>query len=385
MPNFNANRAPEQSAQPDILRAALAYARRGWPVFVLHPERQYPPGTAKHLIFNKRPIHGYKYRGRGTRWAATTDPDQIREDFRRDPDALVGIAGGLDARDPRANWMREPVPSSGAFFLDIDKTDSHEHDGDPHLALLAARHWPLPDTLTSIGLNGGRHMVFRCPSDRKVVSRPLFDERGERVLGVDVKGEGGYVVAPPSRGRRWIDWRVPIADAPPWLLDIVCREDPIRPKREKVERPARIRRTTAVADPPPQQDNREQSAEMLALMIEDAGRGVYTDDDLLKVQYALDAIHNTKGRIGNGEWAMIGAAIYNVFGDEGFALWDEFSQRHPSYDADYTEHRWQYCSGYPGIDGVAKIVAIATEHEGQRFQFETNWYQKYERALRRRR
>ena len=46
--------------------------------------------------------------------------------------------------------------------------------------------------------------------------------------GIDIRAEGGYVVAPPSivNGQRyeWVDGSAPIADAPDWLIKVACEK-----------------------------------------------------------------------------------------------------------------------------------------------------------------
>ena len=88
------------------------------------------------------------------------------------------------------------------------------------------RWWRLwPDT--NIGLatgGGGRHIFFQHPGGE------VTGGGGKLGAGLDVKGDGGYVVAPPSlhaSGRRY-EWEassrpdaVGIAEAPGWLLDLI--------------------------------------------------------------------------------------------------------------------------------------------------------------------
>ena len=79
---------------------------------------------------------------------------------------------------------------------------------------------PLPATARAKSGSGGEHYYFRWPAD----DLPLTQRRNHRGTKIEVRGEGGYFVAPPSRNGngpyRWIDDDAP-ADAPAWLLDWV--------------------------------------------------------------------------------------------------------------------------------------------------------------------
>jgi hypothetical protein len=89
------------------------------------------------------------------------------------------------------------------------------------LEQLAAQHGAIPTTRTvSTGRGGGRHLWLRIPSDED-----LGNTAGRLGAGIDTRGRGGYVLAPPSRhpsGRRYT-WEeaaeTPIAEAPDWILE----------------------------------------------------------------------------------------------------------------------------------------------------------------------
>ena len=89
------------------LREALAYARRGWPVFPCQPGQKIP-ATA----------HGFR--------DATTDPDQITGWFTRHPDRNLAIATGApgpDVLDPvfaHGISLREP---SGPADVDLEEVE----------------------------------------------------------------------------------------------------------------------------------------------------------------------------------------------------------------------------------------------------------------------
>jgi putative DNA primase/helicase len=164
------------------LAAAASYAARGWAVFPLRPH-------------GKEPLtpHGYQ--------DGSTDPETIAGWWREWPGANIGVATGSP---------------SGMAVLDVDP----RHGGDESLRDLEARYGPLPDTPTVLTGGGGQHYYFALPQGVTVRTRKVAP-------GLDLKGEGGYVVAPPSvhpSGRRY-EWELgrspddlPLAPLPAWLL-----------------------------------------------------------------------------------------------------------------------------------------------------------------------
>jgi hypothetical protein len=158
--------------------AALRYAGRRVPVF---PVRGKLPLTE----------HGFK--------DASTNADTIREWFERWPNANVAIPTGR---------------ASGLVVLDVDP----RHGGDQSFAALEAKYGPLPATLEARTGGGGRHFFFALGNGQNV-----RNSNGKLGLGLDVRGDGGYIVAPPSihpetkRQYVWIK-RVKPAPTPPWLM-----------------------------------------------------------------------------------------------------------------------------------------------------------------------
>jgi hypothetical protein len=82
----------------------------------------------------------------------------------------------------------------------------------------------IPETLTQTTGSGGRHYLFRYPEgtggDGSEVS---YGNRASLAPSVDIRGEGGYIVAPPSvhhsgNQYRWDDEGFPLAEAPLWVL-----------------------------------------------------------------------------------------------------------------------------------------------------------------------
>lgn len=177
-----------------LLDAALYYAGRGWPVLALAPRGKTPLGKACP--------HGLK--------DATTAADTIRQWWSIEPEANVGIVTGARA---------------GFWVLDIDAG----HGGDESLDELTQRNGKLPDTVESLTGGGGRHLLFAWPSDLAVRNTTKLAD----LPGLDLRGEGGYIVAPPSlhpSGNVYA-WElssdprdgVAIAEAPAWLLGLIRR------------------------------------------------------------------------------------------------------------------------------------------------------------------
>lgn len=116
---------------------------------------------------------------------------------------------------------------AGFWVLDLDANKG----GPDALVKLEDKHGALPKTWACATGGGGVHLYFRWPAGGRVV-RNSASRVGP---GIDVRGEGGQVAAPPSvhpsgRAYEWVDgcapWQTPIADAPQWLLDLAAPSAP---------------------------------------------------------------------------------------------------------------------------------------------------------------
>ncbi len=194
------------TARTILMDAALAYAARGWPVFPCSPRDKRP------LVPADKDAAGKAIKGTGGVKKASLDAEQIRAWWMRWPDAMIGVAMG----------------DNGLFALDYDpRTDAdtgEEWTLDRLKAELEAQiGGPLPMSLASRTPSGGVHVYMRQPS----AGDPIRN-RGNLPQHVDVRGQGGYVIAPPSvrhdGGRyRWLrdDPDAPIVDAPASLVSIL--------------------------------------------------------------------------------------------------------------------------------------------------------------------
>lgn len=109
---------------------------------------------------------------------------------------------------------------NGLVALDVDVDHGAGKFGDETLSNLEAQYGPLPDTWTCLTGGGGVHYYFRC-EDPALTVRTNFD------ASLDYRGNGGYVIAPPSihpKSGKAYGWEVnhspnntELADLPEWL------------------------------------------------------------------------------------------------------------------------------------------------------------------------
>ena len=188
------------------LEYALHYASLGIPVLPLHYMQSAGTcscGKAQPCKKGKHPLGRLVPHGLTD---ATTDPDTIRKWFEGKP-YNIGICTGTESR---------------LFVLDRDDRDG----GDQSLADLEATHSTLPATLSQRTGNGV-HYIFNLPT-----VQPIKNSAKKLAPGLDIRGTGGYIVAAPSVHENgntytWLDCELPtrdqIADAPPWLLDLLSQ------------------------------------------------------------------------------------------------------------------------------------------------------------------
>jgi putative DNA primase/helicase len=197
--------------------------------------------------------------------------------------------------------------------LDIDRKGGK--DGLTVIRHLEAIHGALPDTYKVSTPSGGEHWFYAYPPEFTIQSKAnLFKEHGE---GLDIRADGGYVVAAPSQtdssadatgktytGHYTVSHRVPVAALPDaWLKVLIPRE------RVPVPR-----------------------AQPLAV-----------NDQLSEVQDALLHIPNDDYDL----WVSIGKACYSL-GNAGFMLWDTWSRSSHKYNQAEMPSKWQsFSAGAP--------------------------------------
>ena len=183
-------------------------------------------------------------------------------------------------------------------MVEADTKAGHGVDGIAALAKLG----PLPPTRQAQSPSGSLHHYFRYPVGGFVVR----NSASRLAPGVDVRGQGGMVIAPPSvrddGAYRWLN-TLPVANAPTWLLQLVIE----RPRPPCPPRAA----TATVAD----------------------------------AEYLLIALSKIDPDIDEGSWFQIACALRTELGDErGFEAWDQWSAGGEKYKTHEMQKRWEYLS-----------------------------------------
>jgi hypothetical protein len=174
------NLLPQKQEINQILVAALGYCRKGLSVIPLQHK-------------GKRPLIEW------TEYQTITATEQeITEWYARCREANIGIVTGT---------------ISGIYVLDVDAPDG--------IATLKRERLQIPPTLTAKTGGGGYHYIFKHPGG-------IVRNFTRKLPGIDLRGDGGYIVAPPSihpNGNIY-EWvlREPPADLPEWLLNVIVRE-----------------------------------------------------------------------------------------------------------------------------------------------------------------
>jgi hypothetical protein len=170
-----------------IIDTALEYARRGWSVFPVKARDKIPATK-----------NGFK--------AASTDEVEVRNLFAGRGECNVGLATG---------------PESGLWVLDLDG-----EEGIKAIEKLEEENGPLPESIVACTGGGGRHHFFALNGEPIKNRAKLGNEP------IDVRGDGGYVVVPPSihKSGSPYEWEIPLdaqelEEAPTWLVDLVTADN----------------------------------------------------------------------------------------------------------------------------------------------------------------
>lgn len=171
-----------------VVGRALMLASRGLPVFPCNSNKK------------PTPDHGCL--------EASTDPDVIRSMWMERPGPLIGVATGT---------------KSGIDALDIDPRNGGAE-------WYSANHDRIPVTLRHATRSGGEHCIFK--------HHPDVRNRASKIAeGVDVRGEGGYVIWWPAMGFDVVQKAEP-CDWPEWILEKIKTAPPPEATPQASRRPA---------------------------------------------------------------------------------------------------------------------------------------------------
>ena len=171
---------------PNTVDAVLELVGRGWCPFPVEPG-------------GKRPLK--LVNGRRVPWrhlSPMTSAD-VLDAWSQYPDANVGIDCG------RSELLVVDIDAASAWRRLLDE---EEVDETPTLTVRTGK---------------GRHLYYRSPGS--------LGNRG-LALGIDIRGDGGYVVAPPSshaqsdRRYEFEDSSVPAIDVPTWIVARLTSQSP---------------------------------------------------------------------------------------------------------------------------------------------------------------
>ncbi|GAA2241499.1 bifunctional DNA primase/polymerase [Promicromonospora sukumoe] len=219
----HAGSTPAENRHGALLATALEYAARGWAVFPLTPGSK-RPATPRHPAAEcdhtdpwcRREHTGWEQR-------ATTDPDRITRAWTARPYG-IGIACG----------------PSGLLVIDTDtpKPGAATAPGEDTLAALTAAHGRtegLPATWTTRTPSGGVHRYYTTAH----LPTPLGNTAGRLGALIDTRGQGGYVVAPPTTtdaGRYEVTAQIEATPLPAWLVQRLTPR-PVEPSGVRELRP----------------------------------------------------------------------------------------------------------------------------------------------------
>lgn len=155
-----------------LLETALFYAKNGWKIFPIYNpiegtcscQKSECSSPGKH----PRTKRGFKN--------ATSDLQQISDWWKKWPHANIGISTGL---------------ASGLIVIDVD----FRHDGETSLNSLQTK-FPATFDSPNVLTGNGYHFYFAYPETKSPISSTT---QFNGLSGIDIRGEGGYIIAPPSQ------------------------------------------------------------------------------------------------------------------------------------------------------------------------------------------
>ena len=307
-----------------LMEWALYHAAQGWPVFPCKPMNKAPWTPHGHLD-------------------ATTDPAQITAWWRKSPNAMIGGATGHVA--DVVDLDRKPGGDDGV--MEWEQLEQKHGKGNTHTV-------ETPST--------GQHKYFQHQAGIRNI--PLDG----LAPGIEVKGEGGYVILPPSvmsngKGYTVINASAP-APMPAWLLQM------IHVYRNHSSDPGPDPETDYEPDDTVDQELWKEIQDDMA-----HGRGVQFEENeadkadetnIDKIKAALDVIPSDDYH----DWFKNGAALFNQLGNSGEELFEYWSRKSKKFNKRDCVRKWKQVQSVNNI----KIASVFWYAE----QKDPSWRERYE-------
>lgn len=294
----------------DIGKAAERYIDDGYYVFPLHGVSlglRCTCGKDPHGESNKNAgKHPFTRNGLND---ASNDIRQVAAMFQYREDLNIAIRTGI---------------ISGFWILDIDDNKG----GDKSLGELKAKYGKLPITKVSFTGNG-YHVWFRCIDG--VPIKNGTNVFGLEFPGIDARGEGGYIVAPPSRHFSGRTYKCPeennvgLTPAPSWLRELI-----VKPVEKPQQNPTGDRTATSGA------------------------QSEWSEGDVLDMLSCInpDAAYD--------DWLHVGMALHH--GGFPMGMWDDWSARGSKYVVNECAKKWNgFVVGSNAIT-MGTLVDMAQNH-----------------------
>lgn len=292
---------------------ALRYADAGMPVFPC----DHRPDPRKPGAPSKAPLVKWKEE-------ATVNREQIIEWWTANPNALVGLPMGADA------WC-----------ADCDRHGGGTDGVAAFAQLIKDNGGVFPDPVPySHTINDGQHFFFAMPADFTPTN-----SRGRLPPGIDVRGLGGYVIAPGSECAfgGWRETGAKLSDmveagevppAPEWLLEL------IRPAAPKLS---------------------EQAAATAPISYRNQEQRVHLDEESVFEAISLVSAEDRE------TWMKFGAALHDTGQPWAREMWDAWSRTSQKFNAYKQEEAWRsFGRPYNGSRATVASIFHAAKQYGYR-------------------
>lgn len=202
---------------------------------------------------------------------------------------------------------------SGMFVVDVDG-----EIGNATLTALEQTYGLMPPTLTFL-TGKGKHIVFTHPGIKVKTARDVWGSK------IDCRGDGGYIVAPPSNhasGRQYkVDDGNPhrISVAPSWLLTSMSAE-------------------------------RSRAAKTLDAASSSGATPEWSQDEVWRMLDVLDP------SCGYDDWIAVGMGLHD--GGFGYGMWDQWSAGSFKYKSGCCVPHWRSYTRNGGIS-MGTLVDMA--------------------------